>query len=78
MSREKDTKYAQKFALSLRKTSRRYWGIRHYFLYTSGKIGLTLCVLPSLFDPLDELGQSQQVHHLKRSATCGEQDAGIG
>ena len=51
--------------------------MRHCFLYISGKIGLTLCVLPSIFDPLDELGQSQEIRHLKGSATSGEQDAGI-
>jgi hypothetical protein len=72
MSREKDTKCAQKFALSFRKSARKHREIRHYFLYTSGKIGLTLCVLLSIFDPLDELGQSQQVLYLKRSATGGK------
>jgi hypothetical protein len=52
--------------------------IRHYFLYTCGKIGLTLCLLLSpLFDAPDEVGKLQQICHAKGGATSGQDDTGI-
>src|SRR5258708_26311053 len=47
--------------------------IRRNFLYTCGKIGLTLCLLlPPLFDAPNELGKLQQIHYPKCGATGGK------
>ena len=53
-------------------------GRRHYFLYTCGKIGLTLCCLPvPLFNAREEMSKLKQIRHAKGSATSGKHDAGI-
>ncbi len=51
--------------------------IRHYFLYICGKIGLTLSLLFSFFDPLNELGKLQQIRHAKGGATGCKHHTGI-
>jgi hypothetical protein len=51
--------------------------IRHYFLYICGKIGLTLSLLFSFFDPLNELGKLQQIRHAKGCATSSKYHTGI-
>ena len=44
--------------------------VRRNFLYTHGKIGLTLCLLlVSLFNALNEAGKLQQIRHAKGGAT---------
>jgi len=51
--------------------------MRHYSLYTCGKIGLTFSFLISFFDPMNELGKLEQIGHAKGGATSGKDDAGI-
>jgi hypothetical protein len=52
--------------------------IRHNFLYTCGKIGLTLCLLLSpLFDVPNEVGKLQQIHYTEGGATGGKDHTGI-
>jgi hypothetical protein len=52
---------------------------RRNFLYTSDKIGLTLCfLLPSLFEAPDELGKLQEIGHAKGGSTSGHHHTGIG
>jgi hypothetical protein len=51
--------------------------VRHYSLYMYGKIGLTLFLLFSLFDPMDEVGKLQQICHAKGSATSSYHHTGI-
>jgi len=52
--------------------------IRRNFLYTCGKIGLTLCLLLSpLFDAPNEVGKLQQIHYPKGGTTGGEDHTGI-
>jgi hypothetical protein len=46
-------------------------------LYTYGKIGLTRWLLLSLFDPLEKLGQSQQIRHAKDGSTGGKDPTSI-
>ena len=47
--------------------------IRRNFLYTCGKIGLTLCLLLfPLFDAPDEVGKLQQIRHAKGGTTGGK------
>ena len=78
MSREKDTQYCYLFALFPRYIAVFFSGKRHYFLYTCGKIGLTLCVLPvPLFNALEEVGKLKQICHAKGGATGCKLDAGI-
>ncbi len=78
MSRQKDTEIRQEFPAFLRKSALFSSDLRHYFLYISGKIGLTLVsLLSSLFDALDELGQSKEIRHLKGSAASRQHDTGL-
>jgi len=52
--------------------------IRRNFLYTYGKIGLTLCLLLSLlFNAPDELGKLQQIRHTKGGSTGGQDHIGV-
>jgi hypothetical protein len=51
--------------------------IRRYFLYTCGKIGLTLSLLVSLFDSMNELGKLEQIGHAKVGATRCQNHTGI-
>ncbi len=52
--------------------------IRRNFLYTGGKIGLTLGLLLSpLFDAPNELGKLQQIPYPKGGATGGKDPTGI-
>src|SRR5260370_39138266 len=52
--------------------------IRRNFLYTCGKIGLTLCLLLSpRFDAPNEVGKLEQIHYPKGSATSGKDHTGI-
>jgi len=50
---------------------------RHYFLYICGKIGLTLSLLFSLFDPMNELGKLEQICHAKSRTTSGKDHRGV-
>jgi hypothetical protein len=51
---------------------------RRYSLYTRGKIGLTLCLLPiPLFNAPDEVSKPKQICHTKGCATGCKLDAGI-
>ncbi len=52
--------------------------IRRNFLYTYGKIGLTLChLLAPLFDAPKEVGKLQQIHYPKGGATGGKDPTSI-
>jgi hypothetical protein len=51
--------------------------IRHYSLYTHGKIGLTLFLLFSLFNPMNELGKLEQICHAKSRTTACKDHRGI-
>ncbi len=52
--------------------------IRRYFLYTRGKIGLTLCLLlVSLFEAANEVGKLEQIRHAKGGATGCKHHTGI-
>jgi len=51
---------------------------RRNFLYTCGKIDLTLCfLLPALFDTPDELGKLQEISHAKGRSTSCQDHTGI-
>jgi hypothetical protein len=53
-------------------------GFRRNLLYTSGKIGLTLCfLLPPLFDAPDEQGKLQEICHAKGGSTDGKHHTGV-
>ncbi len=52
--------------------------IRRNFLYTRGKIGLTLCLLlVTLFDAANEVGKLEQISHAKGGATGCKHHTGI-
>ena len=51
---------------------------RRNFLYTCGKIGLTLCfLLPAFFEARDELGKLQEICHAKGGSTSRKNHTGI-
>jgi hypothetical protein len=77
MSRKKGTTFWREIAISCLKTPLSLSEMRRYFLYTSGKIGLTLCLLFSLFDAVNELGKLEQICHTKGRTTSGKHHTGI-
>jgi hypothetical protein len=77
MSREKGTKFFQILASFLGKEGISFSKIRHYFLYIYGKIGLTLSLLLSLFDPMKQVGKLEQICHAKGCATGSHHHTGI-
>jgi len=51
---------------------------RRYFLYTLGKIGLTLLfLLLPLLDALEEMGQSKEIPHLEGGAPSSQNNTGV-
>jgi len=77
MSRQKGTRFSQELAISLGKESIYFSNVRRYSLYTCGKIDLTLSLLCSLFDSMNELGKLEQICHAKGSATSSKYYTGI-
>jgi hypothetical protein len=77
MSSKKGTTFLREIALHCLKTAIFLSDMRRFFLYTCGKIGLTLSLLVSFFDPMKELGKLQQIGHAKGSATGGKHHTGI-
>jgi len=77
MSRKKDTRLSQELTISLGKETISCSKLRHYFLYTCGKIDLTLILLFSLFNPMYELGKLEQIRHAKGRTTGSKDHTGI-
>ena len=78
LSRQKEIEFVREMRSSQygNATYSRY--IRHNFLYTCGKIGLTLCLLLSpLFDAANEVGKLQQICHAKGGSTGCKHHAGV-
>ncbi len=77
MSRGKGTRFFRWLAFPLGILTI-YWSVaRRYFLYTRGKIRLTLSHLVSLFDSMNEMGKLEQIADAKGRATGCKRDAGI-
>jgi hypothetical protein len=77
MSRQKGTIFFRLLALSFVILPIYSQRVRHHSLYIYGKIGLTLSLLLSLFDPMNELGKLQQICHAKGGATGSHHYTGI-
>ncbi len=78
LSRQRDTGFLREMPSSRYGNTTYSRCIRRNFLYTYGKIGLTLCfLLTSLFDALNEPGKLQQIRHAKGGSTSCQDHIGV-
>jgi len=78
LSRHKQVQFLRKTLSLYADISINCRDFRHNFLYTYGKIGLTLLfLLWPLIEALNELGQSQEIGHPKGGTTGCKDDVGI-
>src|SRR6266699_6269684 len=78
LSRQNETEFLREMRSSHHGNATYSRYIRRNFLYTCGKIGLTLCrLLSPLFDAPNEVGKLQQIHYTKGGATGGKDPTSI-